>query len=67
MHVTDEMKSVKKQVAQERSQRQSYADHRAAKCTVEFDELQPSNYKNWFHSLLVLEEEYLHDQLNKMW
>lgn len=57
-----------KQVAQGKSQWQSSADQmRARNYTFQFKELQTANYKDWFHSLLSLEERHAGQQLNQAW
>lgn len=57
-----------RQVAQERSQWQRYADQgRPMTYTVKPKDLQPANYKDWFHNLLNLEESHARQQLIQTW
>ena len=57
-----------RQVAQEKSQWQRSADQgRAMTYTVKPKDLQPANYKDWFHDLLHLEESHARQQLIQTW
>ena len=56
-----------KQVSQEKSQWQRSADQgRTVNYTVESNVLEASNYKDWFHNLLFLEESHASLQLKQM-
>ncbi len=57
-----------RQVAQERSQWQmSAGQRRTMTYTVKPKDLQPANYKDWFHNLLDLEESHARQQLMQTW